>query len=34
MDMTILTAFAVGTTLPCILLWVADQRDRLRGRTA
>ena len=26
MDMTILIAAAVGTTLPCIALWVADQR--------
>jgi hypothetical protein len=28
MDMTILIAAAVGTTLPCILLWAADQRAR------
>jgi hypothetical protein len=28
MDMTILIAAAVGTTLPCILLWFADQRPR------
>jgi len=33
MDMTILIASAIGTTLPCIALWVADQRDRLRERT-
>jgi hypothetical protein len=32
MDMTILIAAAAGTTLPCILLWVADQRDRLGRR--
>jgi len=30
MDMTILIAAAAGTTLPCVLLWLADQRDRLR----
>jgi hypothetical protein len=30
MDMTILLAAAVGTTLPCVLLWVADQRDSRR----
>jgi hypothetical protein len=34
MDMTILIACAIGTTLPCVLLWVADQRDRMRGRPA
>jgi hypothetical protein len=32
MDMTILIAFAIATTLPCILLWLADQRERLGGR--
>jgi hypothetical protein len=28
----ILIAAAVGTTVPCVLLWIADQRDRMRGR--
>jgi hypothetical protein len=32
MDMTILIAAAVATTLPCVVLWAVDQRDRLRGR--
>jgi hypothetical protein len=32
MNMTILIASAVGTTVPCVLLWAADQRDRLRDR--
>jgi hypothetical protein len=32
MDMTILIAAAIGTTLPCLLLWAMDQRDRLRSR--
>jgi hypothetical protein len=30
MDFTILIAIAIGATLPCIILWVADERDRLR----
>jgi hypothetical protein len=34
MDLTILIAAALGTTLPCVLLWVADARDRLRERPA
>jgi hypothetical protein len=29
MDLLILIAFGLGTTLPCIGLWVADTRDRL-----
>jgi len=33
MDMTILIAFAIGTTLPCLLLWVADQRARSGARS-
>jgi hypothetical protein len=32
MDIGILIAAAVGTTAPCIGLWIADQRARLRGR--
>jgi hypothetical protein len=28
MDLLILIAFGLGTTLPCIALWVADARDR------
>ena len=32
MDMTILIAAAIGTTVPCVALWVADQRYRLRSR--
>jgi len=32
MDMTILLLAAVGTTLPLIVLWIADQRDRRRSR--
>jgi hypothetical protein len=31
MNMTILVLAAVGTTIPCIVLWVADQRDRFRS---
>jgi hypothetical protein len=31
MSMTILIAAAVATTIPCIALWIADQRDRLRS---
>jgi hypothetical protein len=34
MDMTILIAAAIATTLPCVALWLADQRDRMRGRAA
>lgn len=30
--MTILIFAAVGTTVPCVLLWVADQRKRVRDR--
>jgi hypothetical protein len=29
MSLTLLIAFALGTTTPCIALWAADQRDRL-----
>jgi hypothetical protein len=32
MDMTILIAAAAGSTLPCIVLWLADQRKRIRDR--
>jgi hypothetical protein len=28
MDLLILISFGLGTTLPCIGLWVADARDR------
>jgi hypothetical protein len=28
MSLTILIAAAVGTTVPCIALWVLDQRGR------
>jgi hypothetical protein len=31
MNMTILIASAVGMIAPCVLLWVAEQRDRLRA---
>jgi hypothetical protein len=31
MDLLILIAFGLGTTLPCIGLWVVDTRDRLAG---
>jgi hypothetical protein len=30
MNMTILVASALGMIVPCITLWAADQRDRLR----
>jgi hypothetical protein len=29
MDLTILIAFGLGTTLPCVGLFLADARDRL-----
>jgi hypothetical protein len=29
MDLLILIAFGLGTTLPCIGLWLADTRERL-----
>jgi hypothetical protein len=32
MDITILATAAIASTLPLILLWVADERDRMRGR--
>jgi hypothetical protein len=32
MNMTILIVSAVGMTVPCVLLWVADQRKRVRDR--
>jgi hypothetical protein len=32
MTLTILIASAVGTTVPCIVLWVLDERERLRSR--
>jgi hypothetical protein len=28
MNLIVLIAFGLGTTLPCIGLWMADQRDR------
>jgi hypothetical protein len=28
MNMIVLYAFGLGTTLPCICLWLADARDR------
>ena len=28
MNLIVLYAFALGTTLPCIGLWLADARDR------
>jgi hypothetical protein len=28
MSLTLLIAFALATTVPCIGLWLADQRDR------
>jgi hypothetical protein len=33
MNLTILFAFAVATTAPCVLLWAADQRDRAGDRS-
>jgi hypothetical protein len=30
MNMTILIASGIGMIAPCILLWVADQRARMR----
>jgi hypothetical protein len=32
MTMTILILAAVGTTVPCVVLWVADQHKRLRDQ--
>jgi hypothetical protein len=32
MNTAILILAAVGTTVPCVLLWVADQRKRLRDQ--
>ena len=34
MNLTILIACAIGTTLPCIVAWAVDQRDRLRANSA
>jgi hypothetical protein len=31
MSLTLLIVFALATTLPCIALWSADQRDRRAG---
>jgi hypothetical protein len=31
MSLTVLIAFGLGTTLPCVGLWMADARDRLAG---
>ena len=33
MDMTFLIASGLGMIAPCIVLWAADQRDRMRART-
>jgi hypothetical protein len=30
MSLPLLIAFALATTLPCIGLWIADERERLR----
>jgi hypothetical protein len=30
MDLTILIVCAAGSLLPCVGLWIADQRDRRR----
>jgi hypothetical protein len=32
MDMMIFIAAGVGMTLPCILLWLSEQRNRLRAQ--
>jgi hypothetical protein len=32
MSLILLIAFAVATTVPCIALWSADQRDRFAAR--
>ena len=29
MNLLVLITFGLGTTLPCIGLWLADERDRL-----
>jgi hypothetical protein len=29
MNLLVLIAFGLGTTLPCIGIWIADTRDRL-----
>jgi hypothetical protein len=34
MNMTILIACAIGSTAPCIGLWLADERARRRSRPA
>jgi hypothetical protein len=31
MDLIILIAFGLGTTLPCVGLWLADARERAAG---
>jgi hypothetical protein len=30
MNLIILSAAALGTTLPCVLIWAADARPRVR----
>jgi hypothetical protein len=32
MSLVLLIAFALATTLPCIALWTADERDRIAAR--
>jgi hypothetical protein len=32
MDMTFLIASGIGMIAPCVVLWAADQRARLRAR--
>jgi hypothetical protein len=31
MNMTVLIASAIGMIAPCVLLWAADQRERLNA---
>jgi hypothetical protein len=33
MNMTILIASGVGMTLPCVLLWLSEQRARMRPQS-
>jgi hypothetical protein len=32
MDMTILIASGIGMIVPCVVLWLAEQRARLRAQ--
>jgi hypothetical protein len=34
MSLILLIAFAVATTLPCVVLWMADARDRIAATGA